>query len=166
MTAREFKDLFLPLQSAMQLLAERILSDADEAEDVVQEVMLMLWEQRERVGGFENARGYAMQCTRARSIDHLRRRNRQEAYSAAMRLETDEAIVMDVEERDANSALLHRMLETLPDKQRRAVEMKYLEECSTEEMEQELAMSAGAVYTTLSRAMKTLKERLSKHTII
>ena len=43
MTSDTFKQTILPLQSHMQLLAERMLGSETEAEDVVQEVFLKFW---------------------------------------------------------------------------------------------------------------------------
>ena len=163
MDAFEFKALFLPLQSAMQLLAERILDNVEDAEDVVQEVFLLLWKRRDQLTNHPNPQGYAMLTTRTHCLDLLRQRNRRAAHEASLRILSDEAILMEVGEQQDNSVMLHKLLDELPDKQRRIIEMKYLEERSTEEMQRELQMSSANIYTSLSRALKTLKEKINKN---
>jgi len=48
----------------------------------------------------------------------------------------------------------------LPEKQRQAIKMKYIEERDTKFIEQALQMSSNNVYTTLSRALQSLKEKI------
>ena len=162
MNSQQFKALFLPLQSAMQLLAERLLGDADQAEDIVQEAFITLWERRNQLKQSPNPQGYAMLTVRNRCLDQLRRRNRQKAYDAELRLLSDQAVTLEIEERQDNAARVMQLLQALPPKQRRAVEMKYLEARSTEEMQRELGMSPANIYTTLSRGMQTLRNLLSE----
>ena len=163
MDAQQFKDLFLPLQSPMQLLAERILNNADDAEDVVQEVFLTLWEHRSQLETHENPQGYAMLTIRSRCLDLLRRRNRQAALEASLRILSDQALFLEIDERQQHYDLLMELLQQLPPKQRRLIEMKYLEQRDTDEMQHELGMSPANIYTTLSRTLKTLKDNLKHH---
>ena len=53
--------------------------------------------------------------------------------------------------------MLDQMMERLPEVQRQAVQMRYIEQLSHEEMQQRLKMSSSNVYTTLSRAISALK---------
>lgn len=67
---------------------------------------------------------------------------------------------MEVEESASHAALLDRLLDDLPEKQRLAIKMKYIEERDTKFIEQALQMSSNNVYTTLSRALQSLKEKI------
>ena len=161
MDHQTFKQHIIPLQSAMQLLAERMLGDVADAEDVVQDVFVALWSRRDDLDRVVRLEAYCMQMVRMRCIDIIRRRKRQQEHSETIRNLTDEEVFTEVEEVQERSALLGRLLEELPEKQRKAITMKYIDECTTQQMEEALQMSSSNVYTTLSRALQTLKDKLN-----
>ena len=68
-------------------------------------------------------------------------------------------VAYDVDDR-SRAALLDRLLGELPDKQREALKMKYVEERDTQYIEQALQMSSSNVYTTISRAIQSLKDKI------
>ncbi len=162
MDLQAFKHNILPLQSAMQLLAERMLGDVADAEDVVQDVFVALWSRRDDLDRIVRLEAYCMQMVRMRSIDLIRKRKRQLEHSETIRNLTDAEVFTEVEEVQDRSALLGRLLAELPERQRKAVTMRYIEERDTKYMERELRMSQANVYTTLSRALQTLKDKLNQ----
>ena len=58
---------------------------------------------------------------------------------------------------EERAAMLDMMMEQLPEVQRQAVQMRYIEQVSHEEMQRRLHMSSSNVYTTISRALSALK---------
>lgn len=143
----------------MQLLAERMLGDADEAEDVVQEIFMRLWEQREKLDKVINMKSYVMQTTRTRCIDMIRSRRKETCFDEMPDMLSDNEVAEEVALVERRSAMLHSMLDDLPEKQRKIVRMRYLEEKEITEIEESMKMSGSNVYTTLSRAIQTLRER-------
>ena len=63
---------------------------------------------------------------------------------------------------EERAARLDGMMARLPERQRVAVRMKYIDQLSHEEMQRRLGMTSTNVYATLSRAMSTLKSMV-KH---
>ncbi|MBQ6956905.1 MAG: sigma-70 family RNA polymerase sigma factor [Bacteroidales bacterium] len=163
MTTDSFKKNILPLQSHMQLLAERMLGDVADAEDAVQEVFVHLWEQREKLDKVVNLRSYVMQSTRTRCIDTIRQRRKSSNIDDMQDIPTDDQVAEEVELVERRSAMLHNMLDDLPEKQRTVVRMRYLEEREVTQIEKSLNMSSANVYTTLSRALQTLRDKLKKN---
>ncbi len=162
MTSDTFKQTILPLQSHMQLLAERMLGSEAEAEDVVQEVFLKFWKSRDKLDKVLNIRSYTMQTTRLMCIDILRERQRSNLCDTAIPDIPDQSIFDDVELSEHRSAMLHSMLDNLPEKQRAIVKMRYFEEKEISEIEHSLNISPGSIYTSLSRALQTLREKLKQ----
>ena len=160
MDHQTFKHSIIPMQSAMQLLAERMLGDVADAEDVVQDVFVALWQHRDDLDRVVRLESYCMQMVRLRCIDLIRKRNREALHNEQIAYLSDTEVFAEVEEVQDRSALLGRLLAELPEKQRKAVTMKYIDECTTQQMEQALQMSSSNVYTTLSRAIQTLREKL------
>lgn len=66
--AENFKTTFLPMGRLMYAEAIRILGDAREAEDAVQDVYARLWERRDGLAAIANIRAYVLAMTRNRCI--------------------------------------------------------------------------------------------------
>ena len=73
----------------------------------------------------------------------------------------DEAVIAEAALIEERAAKLDRMMERLPQVQRKVVEMKYLKEMSHDEMQRQLGMTSANVYTTLSRAISNLKTMMN-----
>lgn len=153
-----FLDTLMHLQPAMQLMAERLLHSVTDAEDAVQETVVELWEKRSRLGKVQNLEGYAMQAVKYRCLSLLRR-SKSLSLDEMSDLESlsDEDAVAEAALMEERAAALDRMMERLPEKQRLAIQMRYIDQLSHEEMQQRLKMSSTHVYATLSRAMSALK---------
>ena len=160
MDQNDFKRHIIPLQSPMQLLAERMLGDVADAEDVVQDVFVALWGRREELDRVVKLESYCLQMVRLRCIDLIRKRKRDAFHNEQIAYLSDREVEMEVEETASRAALLDRLLGELPDKQREALKMKYVEERDTQYIEQALQMSSSNVYTTISRAIQSLKDKI------
>ena len=160
MDQNDFKRHIIPLQSSMQLLAERMLGDVADAEDVVQDVFVALWDRRDELDRVVKLDSYCLQMVRLRCIDLIRKRKRDAFHNEQIAYLSDKEVEMEVEETASRAALLDRLLGELPDKQREALKMKYVEERDTQYIEQALQMSSSNVYTTISRAMQSLKDKI------
>lgn len=160
MDQNDFKRHIIPLQSPMQLLAERMLGDVADAEDVVQDVFVALWDRRDELDRVVKLDSYCLQMVRLRCIDLIRKRKRDAFHNEQIAYLSDKEVEMEIEETASRAALLDRLLGELPDKQREALRMKYVEERDTQYIEQALQMSSSNVYTTISRAIQSLKDRI------
>ena len=160
MTQRQFLDTLLPLQPTLRLVAERLLGSREEAEDAVQVVYARLWEKRRRLEQCKNREGFAMQMLKNHCISLRRRQHPFETVEQLPEV-SDEDIRHEAEVLEERAATLDRLMERLPEVQRKAVQMKYIQQMSHEEMQQQLGMSSANVYTTLSRAIANLKQMIS-----
>lgn len=158
-----FLDTLLHLQPALQLVAERILRSATEAEDTVQEVVVELWQKREHLQQVLSLEAYAMQTVKNRCISLLRKQQNI-VLADIERFEniSDEETIAEAALLEERAAQLDRMMEQLPERQRLAVKMKYIDGLSHEEMQRQMGMSSTHVYATLSRALGTLKQMVRR----
>lgn len=158
MNCERFLKTLLPLQPTMQLVAERLLHSADDAEDMVQEAFAELWEKRDKLQHVLNLEGYAMQTVKHHCISLLRK-HRDYNIDDIDRLGdfSDEDIAAESALNEERATLLDGMMERLPEVQRQAVQMRYIDQLSHEEMQRRLGMSSANVYTTISRAISALK---------
>jgi RNA polymerase sigma-70 factor (ECF subfamily) len=148
----EVYDLFAGMAYGLAL---RILRDATEAEDVVQEVFVQAWRQASR---YDAGRGSpeAWLCTiaRSRALDRLRRRT-------ARREEPSEAAPLPSGAPRTEEALAVRTaLQGLPEDQRRALELAYYEGLTQSEIARRLGEPLGTIKTRIRTGMIRLRETL------
>ncbi len=154
-------DTLMALQPALQLTAEKLLHSEADAEDAVQEAIIDLWQRRNELEHVRDLRAYAMQSLKNRCISFLRK-SRDIATDKIELFDSvdDDAIREEVALTEERAARLDTMMAQLPERQREAVTMRYIEGVSHEEMQRRLGMTSTNVYATLSRAMNTLKSMI------
>jgi len=146
-------------------IAMRILGDIAEAEEVIQEVFVQIWE---KAGSFDPMLGSAfhgsLSITRHRSIDRLRSRQRRarlheefEKEGAASVSETNlEAKAFDSEE----GKMIRAALKALPDEQREPIELAFFGGKTHVEIAETLKQPLGTIKARIRRGMLKLRDSL------
>jgi RNA polymerase sigma-70 factor (ECF subfamily) len=158
-------DLYDRHARAIYSLALRILADAAEAEDVVQDVFTQAWRQATRYDADRApVAGWLMIMTRARSLDRLRRRR---ARIATTELDPATAHPRDPELDQESQAITAEQAETLrgalgvlPDSQRTAIELAYYEGLSQSDIAARLQQPLGTVKTRIRTGLLRLRDAL------
>lgn len=145
-------------------LAARIMADADEAEDVLQEAYLRAFDALvdRRFDGRSGAYTWLYRIVANAAVDALRKRRRR-----TRRLDPDGELdaPVDGEERLAARAALRELgalLGDLPAEQRTTVVLKELEGLSSNEVAEVMDCSVGAVEQRLVRARAALRRRIER----
>lgn len=169
-----FQQLFEMYSDRMYRLAAGMLEDELEAEDVVQEAFLRLFE---KVGAFEGRSQVGTWLYRTvhnASVDRLRKRKPGPAIEG-MDLSGDSPLPMPavfvdwgaVPETELNQQELQKQLAQasakLPESLRSVFQLRDVEELSTAEAAEVLGISPGAVKVRLHRARLQLRERLAHY---
>lgn len=155
----QFKLDFLPLQPAMQRMAESLLGNEDDAADVVQDCFVTLWEERAKLRHVVNREAWCITLVKRRCVDLLRKRK--------PTVEVDER-TMGISDDEANEAeerlqLALQLIDNLPERQARAVRLKHFDAADTPTIAATLGINEGNVYTILSRAYSNLKQMIQKY---
>ncbi len=142
----------------------RVLGHRSDAEEVLQEVFMTVWNRSET---YNVALGppvaWLVRVARNRAVDRLR--------SNAVRLRTVEAIVpnhveVDTPETHAASSeqqrQVARALDTLPDEQRELIEQAYFLGLTQSELAERHKLPLGTVKTRIRTGMLTLRQCLSQ----
>ncbi len=143
----------------------RIVHDEAEADDLIQEVFLQIWN---RAGRFSpekgNALSWIVMVTRRRAIDRLRQR---QAYGRARdRLEFDRLShsnpanngdVVEITQSDLRTLLRQKML-ALPPAQIQVIEMAFFQGLSQREIARRIDAPLGTVKTRIELALKKLHD--------
>ncbi len=151
-------------------VAQGILHDADEAEEVVSDALLTAWNRIELLAE-EDAMlmPWLLRITRNRAIDNLRRRAswRRRATRALTFGALPGPSVPPVEPNEAGHPgwhvheSVHGALRTLPEEQRTAVELAYFNGLTHSEVAERLGIPIGTVKTRLRLAFDKLRGTLA-----
>ena len=130
-------------------LARRIVRDEDQAEDLVQEVFLRLWNRPEVYDrGRGTFRAWLLSIAHHLAVDVLRRRRREVSYQDKLAgPETDDP--MDTAVGQLEGAAVRSLLGRLPPDQRRVIELAYFEGLTQREIAARLGEPLGTVKTRL-----------------
>lgn len=158
MNIEAYKKTVIELRPALLIVAKRITQNSDDAEDVVQEVCLRLWQRCRTSGEPDNLEAYCMTMTKNISIDKIRGRRTGEPIEELHHTEAESHLPDEMLEIKEELALIHRIIEMLPPMQGKILRLKEIEGYETNEIVQMTGISNEAVRNNLSRARKQLRE--------
>jgi RNA polymerase sigma-70 factor (ECF subfamily) len=147
-------------------IAFKILNDAKESEDVLQEVFLQVWD---KAAHYDPRLGkpvsWAVTLTRNKAIDHIRssqRRSRlMEQAATEMTVLTGGAGTANESVRGRESAdLISSAVADLPADQRKAIEMAFFSGLTQNEISETLKEPLGTIKARIRRGMLKLRDRL------
>lgn len=141
-------------------LALRITLDRAEAEDVVQDTMIRVWDKRDEWKQFESVEAYCLTVTKNLAID---RSQKKEAQNVQLTPEVEEATeASGPYERlvsDERMTIIHRLVNELPEKQRLIMQLRDIEGESYKEIAKVLNLTEEQVKVNLFRARQKVKQR-------
>ena len=163
MPASLFKQLLLPLYPRLQRVALRLLGNAEDAEDMVQEVYMKLWSKRDALPDVQDVEAYCVTLTKNMCIDRLRmaEADKADVDEVPTMLAATDDVEAQVEKRDAVEQV-KQIIETLPEHQQQVITLRDMEDCSFEEIAEQTGLTAVNIRMLLSRARRTIRERFKK----
>lgn len=145
-------------------VACRILTDRQQAEDVVQDVFLSIWRNASRYDAERsNFRSWFLAIVRNRCFDKLRSRAVRPQISPEAEI-ADKPGADDVArevDRSLTAETVRRAMKGLPPEQRETLELAYYRGLSHAEISQEMAVPLGTVKGRVRMSMQKLREALS-----
>lgn len=155
-----FRNDILPLKDKLFRLALRITFDRAEAEDIVQETMIRVWNKRNEWTQFGSVEAYCLTVARNLAID---RSELKDAQTVELSPEMEQAdTTSNPYERLVSKermALIHRLIGRLPEKQRTAMQLRDIEGKSYKEIALLLDMTEEQVKVNLFRARQKVKQQ-------
>ena len=148
-------DAFIRLRQKLKATSGKMLPDAADAEDILQDCFVRLWQRRYPLQSEKEADSLLARSVRNASLNE-RRRNR--PVSLKTDISEDPPDQADKEEAYEK---MHQMIQTLlTDTQRYILEEKEYGGRTLEDIAKEIGMEPAAVRMQLSRARKILREAL------
>ena len=165
MNAVEFKQLFLSSHTKMYAIAFRMMGNAQDAEDMVQNAYMKLWSRRDTLGCVQDIPTYCASLMRNMCIDVFRRRHFDEKGCATgmLMLAADTNTALEVECRD-EARIVEKIIERLSDGQRQVLVLRDVDGMSFEEIERATGLGFSNIRVLLSRARKKIREQFMEMT--
>jgi RNA polymerase sigma factor (sigma-70 family) len=165
MTQEEFKIQVFQLKNKLFRFAKRLLENTEEAEDMVQEVFIKLWNMRDKLGGYRSVEALAIVTTRNLCLDKLRARK----YTVEKidNLKDEIEGVMNEQEHDHSEIInkIHQIIKSLPEQQRMVIHLRDIEGYDYDEIAAILEMNENAIRVNVSRARKKIREMITQQQI-
>lgn len=138
----------------------RILNDRSEAEDVLQDVFVQVWQEACR---FDESRGrpftWLVTIARSRAIDRVRARGSRDRKESEASRTSWEAVydIADDAIRSEESEMIHRALNEIPEEQREVLLLAYFQGLSQSEIAARTGAPLGTIKTRMRAGIKRLK---------
>lgn len=159
----DFKHDILPLKDIIFRTALRITMNREESEDIVQDILIKLWQQRQELESVRNLEAFALTSARNLALD---RKERHETKNVSLdekvhdtedvwQVSAHDSMVRNEQYSQINSAIA-----SLPEKQSTIVHLRDIEGKSYKEIADIMGISESDVKVNLFRARSSLKEKL------
>lgn len=160
-----FQSDILPLKNELYRMALRITMNAADAEDVVQETMMKVWNRRDQWDQIESIEAFCLTICRNLSLDKIRRMDNQTQSLDAAYDPKDQGVASNPEEQAIQSdrvRLVRQMINLLPEKQRSCMQLRDMEGKSYKDIATALDITEEQVKVNIFRARQTIREKFKR----
>jgi RNA polymerase sigma-70 factor (ECF subfamily) len=159
MELESFKIQVVPLRKKLLNISLMLVKEEAEAEDVVQEAFLKLWDIRDRLDGYRSVEALAVMVTKNLALDKLKRQKAEAGEADLLRLGSQERNPAEQLELNDSIDCIRRLISRLPTLQQTILRMKDIEGYEVEEIAEITGCREEAVRVNLSRARKKIREQ-------
>ena len=160
-----FQSDILPLKNELYRMALRITMNPAEAEDVVQETMMKVWNKRDSWEQIDSIEAFCLTICRNLSLDKARRMDNQTQSLDASIQPHDLRVASNPEEQTIQNdrvRLVRQLINALPEKQRSCMQLRDMEGKSYKDIATILDITEEQVKVNIFRARQTIREKFKK----
>ncbi len=158
----DFRTDVLPLKNELYRLALRITLNPAEAEDVVQDTMIKVWNKRDQWDEIASIEAFCLTICRNLSLDRNKRAGNQEAPLDETNAPPDPSYASNPEEQTVQRdriQLVRQLIEQLPEKQRTAIWLRDIEGKAYKEIAEVMDISEQQVKVNIFRARQAIRQK-------
>ncbi len=163
-----FESLFHLYHKRIYAFAYGLLSSSFDAEEVVQNVFLAIWNQRQQLNISGSFTAYIFAIARNMVYEHMRQKINKEAFSEYY-LENNVEYSFITDEEVAYNELLGKIqqcIDLLPERRREIFVLSRIEKLSYKEIATKLGISENTVDTQIRHALNSLRRQLTEYLIL
>lgn len=160
MKLQEFTQRIIGLQNKLYRFALRLTGQNSEAEDVVQEVMLRIWDKREERERFDNLEAFCMRMAKNICIDRLRNKQRGHLDLDNAPEQVEHHSPLDIVTYNDTFRHVQKIVAQLSPKQKMVLQLRDVEGMSYQEIVDIMEIPLSQVKVNLFRARNQIREQL------
>jgi RNA polymerase sigma-70 factor (ECF subfamily) len=160
MDQNEFRLFVKTNQSKIFRYAMNLLQKEEEAKDIVQEVLIKIWDRREDMQKIENIDGWMFTVTRNLCIDRIRARKAHLDISTQVQVADKQDNPHEKTAKNQLMNLIKNLINEMPEKQKLVIHLRDIEGLSYDEIAQACGIPLAQVKVNLHRARLSLKEKI------
>lgn len=162
MDAESFKKEYLPFHRKLYHVAFKLLENEADAEDLVQEAYLKLWNKRDGLTVISNPEAFSVTLVKNMCFDILRSgKYSQTRQTVELNTVLEYSQADNLEAKD-EVRHIRSIIARLPEQQKQVVTLRDVKECSYEEIEHITGLNSVNIRVLLSRARKRIREQFNK----
>ncbi len=162
MTQTEFLNTVMPFKDKVFRLAKRLLVSREEAEDATQEVLLKLWNNKNKIEDYKNVEAFSMTMAKNFCLDKLKSKQAKNLKIVHSNYQDHKVALQKQVELSDTMSWIAKIIEDLPEQQKLVIQLRDIEQYDFDEIAKMLDMKPTAIRVALSRARKTIREQLTK----
>lgn len=165
MDAREFRQQFMPHHQLLYRVAYHLTSNAQDAEDLLQDLYLKLWQKRDELPEEATRDAYLATMMRNLFIDQRRLKR----LDASTELKNEEgppderSLDRQIDARD-EVRQIEGLISELSERDAKIIQMHLIEDRTYEEIEHDTGLSQGNIRVIVMRTKKKLKQQFQNIT--
>ena len=166
----DFEQFYITWYSRAKYFAREYVHSESDAENIIQDVFLHLYERRDLMDAYTNLTAYLFTSIKNRCLDYLRKwvleqetaQGVQDEFEMELRMKYDSLEIFNTQFSDETDIgeLLDNALQKLPERCRNIFIMNKLEGKKQKEIAEELNLSINTVESQMGIAYKKLREEL------
>ena len=160
MNLKDFTEKVVPLREELLIQAQRLSRNDDSAEDLVQEVMLRLWNMHDSLENHQNVKALALTILRNKYTDQWRHRQLESGKESCYEASTND----NAAEMNDEMAIIRTIIKHLPPLQQKIMTMKEIEGYEAEEIIKITGCTADSLRQNLSRARRRIQQEYIRMT--
>ena len=159
-----FRNDVLPLKNTLYRLALRLTLNSAEAEDIVQDTLIKVWNRRDSWDQIESIEAFSLKICRNLSLDRIKKQDNQNSSLDDANIEKPDRSSNPYEQmiqRD-RVELVRKLVDELPEKQRSCMQLRDFEGKPYKEIASILDITEEQVKVNIFRARQTIKQRFQQ----
>lgn len=165
MDAQEFKQRFMPHYKLLYRVAYHLTGNAQDAEDLLQDMYLKLWQKRDDLPNEAMKEAYLVTMMRRLFIDQRRLKHIDASAELKEGLSPPDERSLDHQMDTKDEAQqMEGLISELPERDGKIIRMHLIEDRSYEEIEQDTGLSQGNIRIIVMRTKQKLKQQFIKIT--
>ena len=157
LSKKQFSEYYHSYYRQLCLHALHFMSDTDEAEDIVQETFVNLWDKREQLGTIKSVKAYLYTAVRNNCLTRIRDAKPTTPIDEGF---MDESLTEDEQmERAEMEARIWRLIDELPERRRGIFLMAKRDGLRYKEIAEQTGLTVKSVENHVLRAMQSLRTK-------